>query len=420
MSQPYDPIALERAKGEYLDGKLDRDAFLDASQRLGAAGVAFEWLNEPDAHGTLEGAVLPIIGADDIRSLVEEGRAGEGPELAFVPKPDQFAWTFGGCLAITSVKPGQLIRLWTEDAFAGRIRSLADLPSKALNTPFLNPQTGPFFVEGAEVGDTLAIHFIDVQPARDWAASTTIPLFGGLTATNFTQLLNPALPERVWIYRLDRAENSVMFSANDSDFSVAIPIEPFLGTVGVAPRALEVRTSLVPEAFGGNMDSPEVRAGTTVFLGVNVEGALFSIGDGHYAQSEGETCGVAVEGAMNTTLVVDVVKERYAEWPRLEDDEYIMTAGSARPLEDAYRIAFTQLVRWLASDYGLSTMDAYQLVSQVSKTHVANVVDPNYTIVAKFPKRYLPQKLRTMGGVHDKLRRVARNLSAAARARDIT
>lgn len=166
------------------------------------------------------------------------------------------------------------------------------------------------------------------------------------------------------------------------------------------------------------MDSPEVRAGTTVFLGVNVAGALFSIGDGHYAQSEGETCGVAVEGAMNTTRVVDVVKERYVEWPRLEDDGYIMTAGSARPLEDAYRIAFTQLVRWLAADYGLSTMDAYQLVSQVAKTHVANVVDPNYTIVAKFPKRYLP-RARSMGDVHAKLRRVAQAFGSAAAARDL-
>ena len=419
MPERYDTVALERLKTDYLDGKLDRDAFLAASQQLGAAGRGFDWLNEPKPERVLADDVPVIVGADEWHSLCDERRTGEGAELAFRPTADQFAWTFGGCAAIRSVKPGQLVRLWTEDAFAGRVRATTDLPSKVLNTPFLNPQTGPFYVEGAEVGDTLAIHFIDVQPAREWGASTTIPLFGGLTATNVTQLLNPALPERVWIYHLDRAANTVMFRANDSDFSVAIPVEPFLGTVGVAPRALEVRTSLVPEAFGGNMDSPEVRAGATIFLGVNVEGALFSIGDGHYAQSEGETCGVAVEGAMNTTLVVDVVKERYVEWPRLEDDAYIMTAGSARPLEDAYRIAFTQLVRWLAADYGLSTMDAYQLVSQVAKTHVANVVDPNYTILAKFPKRYLPRNARSMGDVHAKLRRVAGAFAAAAVARDL-
>jgi acetamidase/formamidase len=161
-----------------------------------------------------------------------------------------------------------------------------------------------------------------------------------------------------------------------------------------------------------------VRAGTTVYLGVNVEGALFSLGDGHYAQSEGETCGVAVEGALSTTCIVDVIKATYAEWPRLEDDRFIMVAGSVRPLEDAYRIAYTQLVRWLAADYGLSTMDAYQLVSQVAKTAVANVVDTNYTVLAKFPKKFLPPARPAMGGVHGKLRRMAANAGAAARAVD--
>jgi hypothetical protein len=215
---------------------------------------------------------------------------------------------------------------------------------------------------------------------------------------------------------------TALFKALDSEFSVAIPVEPMLGTVGVAPKALEVRNALVPDAFGGNMDSPEVRAGTTIYLGVNVDGALFSLGDGHYAQSEGETCGVAVEGAMSTTCVVDVIKSTYVEWPRLEDERFIMVAGSVRPLEDAYRIAYTQLVRWLASDYGLSTMDAYQLVSQVAKTGVANVVDTNYTVLAKFPKRYLPPAGPAMGGVHAKTaphRRQLRQLRKSVRFRQL-
>jgi acetamidase/formamidase len=218
------------------------------------------------------------------------------------------------------------------------------------------------------------------------------------------------------MYHVDRSRASVMFRALDSDFAVEIPVEPMHGTVGVAPKAFEVRSSLVPDAFGGNMDSPEVRAGTTVYLGVNVEGALFSIGDGHYAQSEGETCGVAVEGAMSTTCVVDVIKATYVDWPRLEDDRFLMVAGSVRPLEDAFRIAFTQLVRWLNADFGLSTMDAYQLVTQVAKTGVANVVDTNYTIVAKFPKRYLPKAAAPMGGVHAKLQRMAAGFGSAARS----
>jgi acetamidase/formamidase len=133
----------------------------------------------------------------------------------------------------------------------------------------------------------------------------------------------------------------------------------------------------------------------------NVEGALFSLGDGHYAQAKAKrAAGVAVEGAMSTTCV-DVIKSAYVEWPRAEDDRF--------------RIAYTQLARRLASDFGLSTIDAYQLVSQVAKTGVANVVDTNYTVLAKFPKRYLAQARPAMGGVHAKLRRIAAN---AARAFD--
>jgi acetamidase/formamidase len=138
------------------------------------------------------------------------------------------------------------------------------------------------------------------------------------------------------------------------------------------------------------MDSPEIRAGTTCYFGVNVEGALFSLGDGHYRQGEGETCGVAVEGAMDTVLIVDLIKDRRTPWPRLEDDTHIMSTGSARPLEDAFRIAHGDLVMWLVEECDLDKFDAYQLVTQISKSPVANVCDPNYTFVAKAPKRFLP------------------------------
>ena len=122
----------------------------------------------------------------------------------------------------------------------------------------------------------------------------TIPLFGALTGTDRTALLQEPLPERTWIYQLDRAAGTVRYEAKD--LSLDLPIAPMLGTVGVAPAGREVRTSLVPDTFGGNMDTPEMRADTTCFLGVNVPGALFSVGDGHYRQGEGESCGTAVEG----------------------------------------------------------------------------------------------------------------------------
>ena len=332
----------------------------------------------------------------------------------FVPTPDQFAWTFGGCEPAMRIQPGDVLDLYTEDAFGGRIRSSGDLASRSIVYPFVNPQTGPFYVEGAAPGDTLAIHLIDVQPARDWAVSTTVPLFGALTSTKFTPTLQPALPERTWVYAVDRAAGDVTYRALDSDYEVRLPLEPFLGTIGVAPEAGEARNVLVPEAFGGNMDTPEARAGTTIYLGVNVEGALFSIGDGHYTMGEGEVCGVAVEGAMNTLLTVEVIKGVYCAWPRLEDDESIMVAGSYRPLEDAFRIAHTQLIRWISEASGLSIMDTYQLVTQASRSPIANVCDANYTIVAMMPKRYLPADVAWMAGAHERLRRTAATVRGTA------
>ena len=185
-----------------------------------------------------------------------------------------------------------------------------------------------------------------------------------------------------------------------------LPMDPMHGTVGVAPALGEVRSSLTPGDWGGNMDTPEMRAGVTAYFGVNVEGAMLSIGDGHARQGEGETCGVAVECAMTTSLIVGVGHGVSTPWPRLESDTHIMTTGSARPLEDAFRIAHTEMVDWVASLTGLSRLDAYQLVSQVALTPVANVVDTNYTVVAKVPKSVL-QGAVVYGGTHEALRDLA-------------
>ncbi|MFJ2163767.1 acetamidase/formamidase family protein [Streptomyces griseofuscus] len=329
--------------------------------------------------------------------------------LTVRPEPDEYAWTFGGAAPVARVAPGTVLDLFTEDCFAGRVRSEKDLVSEVCEFPFLNPQTGPFHIEGAEPGDTVAVHFVSVEPARDWAASTTVPLFGALTSTHATASLQPPLPERVWIWELDRARRTALFRARDSDFERELPLEPMHGTVGVAPANLEVRSALVPDAHGGNMDTPEMRAGVTCYLGVNVEGALLSLGDGHARQGEGETCGVAVECAMNTVVIVDLLKSVATPWPRLESDTHIVSTGSARPLEDAFRISQADLVRWLVSDYGFSELDAYQFATQTVESPLANVCDTNYTCVAKLRKEWLPAR-ETYRGVHARLRETARAL----------
>ncbi len=334
----------------------------------------------------------------------------QAPRLSYRPEPAEFAWTFGGVAPVRRVRPGTVMELWTEDAFGGVVRSTDDLPSQVCNAPFFNPQTGPFHVEGAEPGDTLALHLVSIEPSRNRAASATIPFFGSLTSTPQAPSLQPALPELVWIYDIDTARRTITYQAGRSDFSVELPLDPMLGTIGVAPSHLEARSSLVPADHGGNLDTPEARAGVTLYFGVNVEGALFSIGDGHCRQGEGETCGVAPEAAMDVVLVVELVKGVPTPWPRLESDTYLMSAGSARPLEDAFRIAHADLVAWLGAEHGLDPLDAYQLVSQIAETPVANVVDPNYTVVAKLDKRYLPQRA-VYRGMHEQLRQLARTLA---------
>ena len=330
--------------------------------------------------------------------------------VEFIPTPDQYVWTFGGAEPVMEVAPGTALRLWTEDAFAGRVTSSSDKPSQVLNPKELNPQTGPFYVTGAQPGDTLALHVVSLEPARDWAASTTIPLFGALTGTDRTAGLQAPLPELTWIYRVDAAASTATFTAHESDFTLEVPLAPMLGTVGVAPALREVRTTLVPDYFGGNMDTPELRAGTTVYLGVNVDGAVFSVGDGHYRQGEGETCGTALEGAMNVTLIVDLIKGHAPAWPRLEHDDALLTVGSARPLEDAWRCSQVEMVRWLQELYGLGQMDAYQLCSQLCLSPLANVVDVNYSAVTKIGKDLLPQSL-PYAGMHARMRAAAASLT---------
>jgi acetamidase/formamidase len=327
--------------------------------------------------------------------------------IEYTPTRDQYVFTFGGAAPAMRVRPGTALRLWSDDAFGGVLRSVDDLSSEKVDLHAVNAQTGPFFVEGAEPGDTLVLHLVDLEPARDWGVSAAIPFFGSLTSTDLTVSLQPPLPDTTWIYELDRDRNTVAFAARHSEHRIELPVEPMLGTVGVAPAGGEVRSSLVPDRFGGNMDTPQMRAGTTVYLGVNVEGALFSIGDGHYRQGEGESCGTAVEGAMTSTLIVDLVKGGAPAWPRLEDDTHLMTVGSSRPMEDSWRIGSAELVAWVGQLHGLHPMDAYQLCSQITKAPIANVVDANYSVVVKAEKDLLPHA-PAYDGIHADLRARAR------------
>jgi amidase len=255
-----------------------------------------------------------------------------------------------------------------------------------------NPLTGPFFIDGAEPGDTLVVRILDLQIDGDQGVGAIAPGFGALNQTNYTPMLHPPLPEKIWFYPIDHAGNTATFQALDSGYRVKIPLHPFLGCIGVAPAGGEARSSVVPAEFGGNMDAPEVSAGNTLYLPVNVEGALLYFGDGHAAMGDGEIAGSAIEVPMRSRLQVDLIKGKHTGWPRFENEKEIMAAGIYRPVDDALRIAFTELVAWIHADYGLSELDAYELLSKVGKIHLTEMVDPNYVVVASVEKKFLPPK----------------------------
>jgi len=315
----------------------------------------------------------------------------EQPVLRYTPKHEELKYTFGGVAPTHRIKPGTKIVTWTEDCYDGAVTKPGQIPSKVQAPGHDNPQTGPFFVEGAEPGDTLVIRIEKLEPARSYGISSSFPGFGALNATSRTAMLAADLPETVWFYEVDRGKNVARTKSLDGKLTWEVPLAPFLGCLGVSPANGEARSTIVPDDFGGNMDCPEVRAGNTVYLGVKVPGALVSFGDGHYAMGDGEIIGTAVEGAMNVELTIDLVKRRDTPWPRIENAEWLMSVGAGRPLEDAARIAFKDMVQWVREKTGMGEMDAYQFVSQSARAPVVQIVDPNYTVLVKVPKSRLPR-----------------------------
>ena len=254
-------------------------------------------------------------------------------------------------------------------------------------------EVGPIALEGAEPGDTLEVQILKVRLDRDVAVSTQGRSFGALVPDSGTAMLNPPLPRERHLWRLDRQRMTGTLELPRSALkSVTIPLRPMLGRVAVAPAGEEAFGGLWPGPFGGNMDATEVREGTTVFLPVFHPGALFYFGDVHAAQGDGEICGSGLETTAEVAFRFGLIKGQAIAWPRLEDAEHLMVAGSARPLTDALRIAWVEMIRWLETSYGFDRSEAYQLASQVGEVSVANVVDPLYTVVAKFPKAYLPSR----------------------------
>jgi amidase len=316
---------------------------------------------------------IPLLAA---ASLAAASAGAETHRL----KPTVGHPTFAARPPVVSVKPGDVLEsesLWGE----WYERAGGKWPG----------EVGPVAIEGAEPGDTLVVEILKVQPNRDTAVSTQGGRFGALVPDSGTAFLNELFPRGRYVWRLDRQRMTGTIDLPGSTMkSVTVPLRPMLGRVATAPEGDDAFDGLWPGRFGGNMDVSDVREGTTVYLPVFHRGALFYFGDVHALQGDGEVCGSGLETSADVSFRFGLLKKKAIAWPRLEDAEHIMVAGSARPLSDALRIAFVELVEWLVAEHGFAKADAYQLVSQVAVVRVANMVDPLYTVVAKFPKKYLP------------------------------
>jgi amidase len=337
--------------------------------------------------GIMLGALFGVAG-----SGVTQGTQ-DNPEnvVRFRGTIDNVKYVFGPAAPVACLKPGNILEANSLDCFGNGIQKPGDSTAMSKGD---NPLTGPFFIGGAEPGDTLVVHILDLQVDGNQGVGAFLPGFGAISSTNYTPMIEKQpLGEKIWFYPIDHSENTATFQALDSSYKVKIPLHPFLGCIGVAPAHGEARSSIVPAEFGGNMDAPEVSAGNTLYLPVNVAGGLFYFGDGHAAMGDGEIAGTAIEVPMRARFKFDLVKGKSTGWPRFENDKEIMTTGIYRPVDDAVRIAFTELVHWIHRDYGLSEMDAYELLSKVGKIHLTEMVDPNYVVVASVEKKYLPKRI---------------------------
>ena len=312
--------------------------------------------------------------------------------------PRIFYYTFGVHEPALRINTGDTVIAGTRDAF-GLDPERNPLPEKMkhrVEGTMLresNPVVGPIFVDGAEEGDVLAVHIQRIDLNREFAISKQNTHFGSLTGEGpgRTLLYNDPVPTIWYEWQLDLGRQVGILELPGSRLGrVEVPLSPFIGSIGVAPRFGRVEMTLTPGEFGGNMDYMETCVGSTLYLPVWATGAYLSFGDVHAVQGDGEVNGTALEVTAEVELTVEVRKQHSAEWPRLENGTHIMAIGSTRPLMDCVRLAQMELLDWLVTDYGFQREEAWQLSAQVSSMRIGNVVDPCYTVAARFPKQYLP------------------------------
>src|SRR5262245_28900712 len=293
---------------------------------------------------------------------------------------------------VMHIKPGDSVVTSTRDASNDAFSVTDKTLAPKIDLTKVNPQTGPFYIDGAEPGDTLVVHLDKIDFNRDWGWGGSIPYFGALAPEYKTMMITPPVPDKLFIWRIDKSRRVGTLDLPNSKIGrIEVPLRPFFGTIGTAPVGKECISSLVPGPHGANMDFNEVIEGVTMYFPVFEKGALFMLGDGHAAQGDGEIDGAAIETSFNVRFTVNLIKNKRISWPRLVNDRVIMSIGSTRPLIDALRLACVDLINWLVEDYGYDKLEALQLLGQTAEIEIANVVDPQYSVACILDKKYLPK-----------------------------
>jgi acetamidase/formamidase len=295
-------------------------------------------------------------------------------------RPETYYKTLGPHRPVLEIASGDTVSTPTMDA-GGR-----DANNKQI-TPPGNPMSGPFSVTGAEPGDTLVVTFESITPSRRM----------GITSPKIAPaILDPGHPvthaEGLGMCRWELNEaltTATMVEPETPLAKVPLPLSPMIGCFGVAPAGGQAISTVTSGPHGGNMDYRFFTAGASVHFPVSEPGGLFFLGDGHALQGDGEIVGTGIEISMTVRFRLDLIKNQKIEWPRAENDTYIMTVGNARPLDQCVQHATSEMLRWLENGYGLDPLVAHSILGQCVEYDMGNVFDPAYTMVCKIKKSVL-------------------------------
>lgn len=314
-------------------------------------------------------------------------------------EPTHYFNTIGSHEPVLRVSDGDTIITTTVDA-AGQDKTGENITRRG------NPQTGPFYVEGAEPGDTLAVHLDRLTPNRPigWTRPVVAP---HILDADYIRTVAQEIPETDTIceWEMD-VENKTVTLVNPTDTGlgrITLPMSPMVGCFGVAPAVGQAISTATSSNHGGNMDYNGFVEGITAYFPVAAEGALFHLGDGHALQGDGEIVGTGIEISFDVQFTVKVLKDTPSVWPRGENEDYIFTVGNARPLDQCIQHATTEMLRWLQTDYGLDPRAAHTLLGQCVEYDMGNVYDPAYTMVCKIKKSTLASIGINTRSIHDDL-----------------